>query len=64
MRVGLTSVGSFTTSFTRAYGVSPTTYRASFPPAASLVRIPACVQRAYGRPVKSTNGEDPGPGAA
>ncbi len=64
MRVGLTSVGSFTSSFTRAYGGSPTAYRASFPPAASLVRIPACVQRAYGRPVKSTNGEDPGPGSA
>jgi len=63
MRVGLTSVGSFTSSFTRAYGISPTAYRASFPPAASLVRIPACVQRAYGRPTKSTNGEDPGPAA-
>ena len=33
--VGLTSVGSFTTSFTRAYGASPTAYRASFPPAAT-----------------------------
>src|ERR1700674_3355143 len=32
--VGLRSVGSFTTSFSRTYGVSPTTYRASFPPAA------------------------------
>ncbi|MGD9955303.1 MAG: helix-turn-helix domain-containing protein [Candidatus Nanopelagicales bacterium] len=58
MRVGLTSVGSFTTSFTTAYGLSPTAYRASFPPAAALVPIPGCVLRAYGRPVKSTNGED------
>ena len=32
--VGLQSVGSFTTSFTRMYGMSPTAYRAAFPPAA------------------------------
>lgn len=32
--VGLQSVGSFTTSFTRTYGVSPTAYRAEGPPAA------------------------------
>lgn len=32
--VGLESVGSFTTSFTRAYGRSPTAYRAAYPPAA------------------------------
>src|SRR5881397_3539410 len=31
--VGLRSLGSFTTSFGRAYGVSPATYRATFPPA-------------------------------
>src|ERR1700719_1052195 len=37
--VGLRSVGSFTTSFGRAYGMSPTTYRASYPPASSRVRI-------------------------
>ena len=30
--VGLRSVGSFTTSFGRAYGVSPTAYRAAHPP--------------------------------
>src|SRR3954468_8883810 len=35
--VGLQSVGSFTTSFRRMYGMSPTAYRASFPPAAQLV---------------------------
>ena len=34
--VGLKSVGSFTTSFTRTYGVSPTAYRAAFPPAVAL----------------------------
>ena len=31
MAVGLTSVGSFTSSFTKAYGRPPTAYRASFP---------------------------------
>src|SRR2546430_9005502 len=29
--VGLQSVGSFTTSFTRTFGAPPTTYRARFP---------------------------------
>src|SRR5512133_2231417 len=56
--VGLRSVGSFTTSFTRTFGKSPTAYRASFPPASALVRIPWCVARAYGRPQRSTFGED------
>jgi AraC-like DNA-binding protein len=48
--VGLSSVGSFTSSFTRAYGRSPTAYRVSFPPAAASALIPACVVRAYARP--------------
>jgi AraC-like DNA-binding protein len=59
--VGLTSVGSFTSSFTAAYGIPPTEYRRSFPHAAALAQVPGCVLRAYGRPVKSTNGEDPRP---
>jgi AraC-like DNA-binding protein len=54
--VGLSSVGSFTTSFSRAYGVSPTVYRAKFPPAATFARLPGCMVRAYGRP--STFRED------
>jgi AraC-like DNA-binding protein len=58
--VGLQSVGSFTTSFTRTYGVSPTTYRTQFPPAAAHAVIPACVVRAYGRPQRSTYREDRG----
>src|SRR5881296_837586 len=41
--VGLQSVGSFTTSFTRIYGLTPTAYRASFPPASSYALVPACV---------------------
>jgi AraC-like DNA-binding protein len=56
--VGLNSVGSFTTSFTRAYGVSPTAYRAAHPPAAARAMIPTCVLRAYARPTSSTFRED------
>jgi AraC-like DNA-binding protein len=48
--VGLASVGSFTTSFGNAYGMSPLTYRAAHPPAAVNIRIPTCVLQAYGRP--------------
>ncbi|MGA9856473.1 MAG: helix-turn-helix transcriptional regulator [Solirubrobacteraceae bacterium] len=58
LSVGLTSLGSFTTSFTRAYGMAPTAYRAAYPPAAHLAMVPSCVLRAYGRPQRSTNGED------
>jgi AraC-like DNA-binding protein len=59
--VGLTSVGSFTTSFTRLYGRSPTAYRASFPPAATWARVPACIVHAYGRPQHRTFREDGAP---
>ena len=48
--VGLSSVGSFTTSFTRMFEKSPAAYRASFPPAVAQVVVPSCVVRAYGRP--------------
>jgi AraC-like DNA-binding protein len=58
--VGLRSVGSFTSSFTRTYGIPPTVYRAAFPPAAAHARIPGCVLRAYGRPQHSTFREDNG----
>src|SRR3954447_8963745 len=56
--VGLQSVGSFTSSFTRTYGVSPTAYRRTFPPAAQRALVPTCILRAYGRPQRSTFGED------
>jgi AraC-like DNA-binding protein len=56
--VGLRSVGSFTSSFGRAYGLSPTAYRASYPPAVNRARIPTCVLQAYGRPHSSRFGED------
>ena len=50
LSVGLQSLGSFTTSFTRHYCVSPTAYRAKFPPATMFARVPACVVHAYTRP--------------
>jgi AraC-like DNA-binding protein len=56
--VGLQSVGSFTSSFTRTYGVSPTVYRAAYPPAADQARVPACMVRLYARPQHRTFRED------
>jgi len=59
--VGLQSVGSFTSSFTRTFGISPTSYRARYPPAADYAMVPACIVRAYGRPQHSTFREDGAP---
>jgi AraC-like DNA-binding protein len=56
--VGLQSVGSFTTSFRKIYRVSPTAYRASFPPAVAYAIVPSCVVRVYGRRQGSTFRED------
>jgi AraC-like DNA-binding protein len=56
--VGAGSVGSFTASFTRIFGCSPTAYRRSLPPAARYVRIPRCVAMAYARPKNRTFRED------
>jgi AraC-like DNA-binding protein len=58
LAVGLTSVGSFTTSFGRTFQLSPTAYRAAHPPASSRVRIPTCILQAYGRPQSSSFRED------
>ena len=63
--VGLTSVGSFTTSFARAYGSTPAAYRASMPPAVIYARVPSCVLRRDTRPqadsrVKTAHGEKTG----
>jgi AraC-like DNA-binding protein len=63
MDVGLQSVGSFTTSFKRAYGKTPTAYRASFPPASAHAVVPGCIVRAYGRPEHRTFREDRAPAA-
>lgn len=52
--VGLQSPGSFTTSFTRMYGLPPSAYREQHPPAAAYALVPGCVARAYGRPQHRT----------
>ena len=57
LAVGLRSIGSFTTSFGRAYGLSPTAYRAAHPPHVRA-RIPTCVQLAWARPLSSSFRED------
>jgi AraC-like DNA-binding protein len=59
--VGLTSVGSFTTSFKRTFGQTPTAYRESFPPPATRALVPGCIVRAYARPQKRTFREDSPP---
>jgi AraC-like DNA-binding protein len=56
--VGLRSVGSFTTSFGRAFGLSPAAYRATYPPAAKRAPIPTCLIQAWGRPGSSRFRED------
>jgi AraC-like DNA-binding protein len=58
--VGLQSLGSFTTSFTRTFGISPVAYRDAHPPAAHHALVPTCVLRAYSRPQRSRNGEENG----
>jgi AraC-like DNA-binding protein len=49
LAVGWESLGSFSASFRRIYGVSPLAYRESFPPARRLVRVPDCIAQAHGR---------------
>jgi AraC-like DNA-binding protein len=61
LAVGLQGIGSFTTSFKRAFGKTPTQYRAAFPPASNLARVPACVVRANARPQHRTFREDSPP---
>jgi len=56
--VGLSSIGSFTSSFRRMYGLTPTAYGATFPPAAYQARLPSRVVRAYARPKRRTFRED------
>jgi AraC-like DNA-binding protein len=58
LTVGLRSVGSFTTTFGRTFGMPPTAYRAAYPPAATRARIPTCVLLTYSRPQSSSFRED------
>jgi transcriptional regulator GlxA family with amidase domain len=56
LAVGLRSIGSFTTSFGKAFGLSPAAYREARPPAAAP--IPTCMLQAYARPTNSSFRED------
>jgi AraC-like DNA-binding protein len=58
LEVGLSSVGSFTTSFKRIHGQTPTGYRASHEPASAHAVVPGCFVRTYGRPQHRTFRED------
>ncbi len=63
--VGLQSVGSFTSSFARVYGLPPAAYRASLPPASVHARVPSCIlsrdtRRAAGSRVKTAHGKKTG----
>src|SRR3954470_19382274 len=62
--VGLQSVGSFTTSFGRAYGLSPTAYREAHPPASTRARIPTRVRQGPARPHCSSFRPERGAGPA
>src|SRR5919199_4601366 len=62
--VGLSSVGSFTTSFTRMLGATPTAYRERYPPAAASALVPACIVRLHARPQRRTFREDSPSGGA
>jgi AraC-like DNA-binding protein len=60
--VGLQSIGSFTTSFGRVFGMPPAAYRASLPPASIHARVPSCILQRDTRPapdsrVKTAHGE-------
>lgn len=59
MRVGLTSVGSFTTTFKRMFGRTPTEYRDAFPLTPGRFPLPSCVVRRELRPAHRTFREDP-----
>jgi AraC-like DNA-binding protein len=63
LAVGLRSVGSFTTSFRKLFGVPPAAYRAKRPPPAERAPIPTCVVQSYARPLSSSFREDSRTGA-
>jgi AraC-like DNA-binding protein len=50
VEVGLSSLGSFTSSFKRVHGCTPTAYRAAHPPAVDRAPIPSCALMAWTRP--------------
>jgi AraC-like DNA-binding protein len=58
LAVGFTSVGSFTSTFTRHVGVSPTTYRRATSAPSAADYIPLCVLKAWTRRPLGANRED------
>ena len=58
LAVGFTSVGSFTSTFTRHVGVSPTTYRRVTSAPSAADHIPLCVIKAWTRRPLGANRED------
>ena len=58
LAIGLRTIGSFATSFTRADGISPAAYRFADPRSTELITIPTCMQRAWGRPTSGKFRED------
>ena len=64
--VGLQSVGSFTTTFTRTYGMSPTAYREAWRSGAGTAGyVPTCVVMSWTRPRQDRSfGEANGDGPA
>ncbi|GLZ82083.1 hypothetical protein Afil01_68900 [Actinorhabdospora filicis] len=56
--VGWTGVGSFTTTFTRVYGMPPTAYRARFPAPETYAMVPSCILKFFGRPKNKSFRED------
>jgi AraC-like DNA-binding protein len=49
LEVGFTSVGSFTTTFRRHVGVSPTTFRKAYGGPSEADRVPLCFAMAWAR---------------
>jgi transcriptional regulator GlxA family with amidase domain len=58
LAVGFQSVGSFTTTFTRHVGVSPTTYRRATSSPSAADHIPLCFIKAWTRQPLGGNRED------
>lgn len=63
LEVGFNSVGSFTTTFRRVVGVTPTTYRKAMAGPRRADRLPLCFVRAWTRASDGANREDTGPAA-
>src|SRR5215208_6094229 len=58
LAVGFRSVGSFTTTFTRHVGVSPTTFRRAYGAPSDADRVPLCFIKAWTRQPLGGNRED------